>query len=188
MTIKNNAATKSLFTLLIIILFLSTIIAQSNNENEESFGIKNKLWYGINIGNIGISTGRFDTNLSLMGGYKITKSINVGAIIHGYYTYIWQRGDLPNYRIFDYGFGGLANIKVFRNYFAQVEVDQLYLTEIRFGEKIQSPYVFMYVGGGYKYQSPGDWSFMITLLYNVNPDSNQDFFPLDYRVGFVHNF
>ncbi len=87
MTIKNNAAIKSLFTLLIIILFFGTIIAQTNTKKEESFGIKNKLWYGINIGNIGISTGRFDTNLSLMGGYKITKSINVGAIIHGYYTY-----------------------------------------------------------------------------------------------------
>jgi hypothetical protein len=180
----------SLFTFLLIILFININFGQSSSKNKESEGITNKLWYGINIGNIGISNNQFNTNLSLMGGYKITDRINIGAIIHGYYDYYWQRGNDSNQSIFDFGFGGLANVKVFRNYFAQIEVDQMYRTKYDWqtGSQKQLPYLFTYIGGGYQYNPSQDWSFAITLLYNVNPDSNSEFFPLDYRVAFVHNF
>jgi len=188
MTNYTNSTLKSLFIFTLFILLINNSFAQSDDDSgKEKY---NKIWYGINIGNIGIANRQFSTNLSLMGGYKINKSINVGAIVHGYYTYLWQRGNLPNYNIFHYGFGGLSNFKIYRNYFAQVEIDQMYITKINLlnGDKVVNPYLFTYIGGGYKYQSSGTWSLIITILYNVNPDSNQEFFPLDYRAAFVHNF
>jgi len=187
MTKYTNISIKSLFTFLIIILFINIGNTQSKKKNPDE--IKSKLWYGINMGNIGISNNSFYTNLSLMGGYKITKEINIGAIVHGYYTYLWSRGNNPNDHIFDYGYGALANAKFYRNYFFQVEVDQMYLTQYNIsGDKIHNPYLFTYIGGGYKYNNSNKWSFIITILYNVNPDSNQEIFPLDYRGAFVYNF
>lgn len=183
----NNISIKSLFTFLLIILFFN--LGMTQNKDKKPNELKNHIWYGINMGNIGISNNSFYTNLSLMGGYKITKSVNIGAIVHGYYTYIWQRGNNPNFNIFDYGFGGLANIKVYRNYFAQIEVDQMYLTRYSIGgDNTHSPFLFTYIGGGYKYRDTDKWTFIVTILYNVNPNSNTEIFPLDYRAAFAYNF
>jgi len=76
------------------------------------------------------------------------------------------------------------NATIYKSYFAQLEVDRMYLTI----GKSQNPYLMTYIGGGYKYYSSTKWSTILTLLYNVNPDSNQFFFPLDYRMAFVYNF
>ena len=188
MTTKLNASLKALFIYLLFFLLINNIIAQGNQNNKKDSDFKDRLWYGINLGNIGLSNNQFYINLSFMGGVKIIKNWNAGAIIHTNYTYLWQAGDYPSYNIFDYGFGGLTTVKIFRNYFAQLEADKMYLSKFSFEELIKKPYLFTYIGGGYQYKSPGRWSMIITLLYNVNPDTNQLFFPLNYRAAFVYNF
>ncbi len=163
-------------------------IAQKSSDNPPKKSIKDKLWYGINIGNLGLSNNQFYVNLSLMGGIKLTEDFRVGAVVHGYYTYLWSRGNrVPNRNIFEYGFGGLANYSFYQNIFFQVEIDQMYLIGRDFlGER--NPYLFTYIGGGYKYRSNTNWSLIVTLMYNANPSSNSEFFPLDYRAAFVYNF
>jgi len=188
MTKYYNTTKKPLF-IFVLFFALNTSYAQKLHHREKEKESKTEnLWYGVNIGNISIGNGVFSTGLSLMGGYKVMKGVNAGLILHGYYSYLWHRGSAPNYRIFDYGFGGLLNAKVYKSYFAQLEVDRMYLTTIYSTGKSQSPYLMTYIGGGYKYYSPTNWSMVLTLLYNVNPDSNQYFFPLDYRMAFVYNF
>ena len=177
-----------LFVFILVITFSSSVIAQKSEKEEES-RLRDKLWYGINIGNIGIYGNYFDINMSLMGGYKITKSINAGLILHGFYTYAWNPGPSNNSSDFDFGFGALSSVKVYRNFFAQIEVDKMYMDNNQIINPIdKNSYLFTYLGGGYNYDSSSKWSMAITILYNLNPDSNQIFFPLDYRAAFVYNF
>ncbi len=187
MTKYYNITLKSLFIFALLII-VNIGNAQSSKKEEPRKEFKEQLWYGINIGNISIGNGVFSTGLSLMGGYKITNSIRTGLILHGNYAYYWTRGSAPNYRVFDFGFGGLINADIYKSYFAQLEVDKMYLTTFDTNGKSQNPYLMTYIGGGYRYYSSSKWSTILTLLYNVNPDSNQIFFPLDYRMAFVYNF
>jgi len=185
MTKYYNRTVKSLFIFALFIITINISYAQENRHRKKVEKEKtDNLWYGVNIGNISIGNGVFSTGLSLMGGYKVMKGVKAGLILHGNYSYIWKRGNTPNYRILDYGFGGLVNATIYKSYFAQLEVDRMYLTI----GKSQNPYLMTYIGGGYKYYSSTKWSTILTLLYNVNPDSNQFFFPLDYRMAFVYNF
>jgi len=188
MTDYYNITKKSLFILLLLITVNISYAQRNSHHKEEKKDKTDNIWYGVNIANISINNGVFNTGLSVMGGYKVMKGVNAGLILHGSYSYIWQRGSIPNYRIFDYGFGGLVNATIYRSYFAQLEVDRMYLTLISASGKNQNPYLMTYIGGGYKYDSSTKWSMVLTLLYNVNPDSNQLFFPLDYRMAFVYNF
>ncbi len=180
----------TILTLLIILMATFYSFSQKSNDNIPPKSIKDKLWYGINVGNLGLGGNRFYVNLSLMGGIKLTDEFRVGAIVHGYYTYLWSRGNrVPNRNIFEYGFGGLANYTFYRNIFLQVEVDKMYLySNYNLSNLDRKSYLFTYIGGGYKYASNSDWSFIISLMYNVNPSSNSEIFPLNYRGAFVYNF
>lgn len=192
----NNIRTgivKSLFILIIILIQFSFLSAQtfksvSKKKEEDKKELKDKLWYGINFGNFGFSNNQIDIRMSLAGGYKINKAINVGLILHGDYGYYWTPGPTANFSNFDYGFGGLANVKFFRSFFAQVELDRFYLKQDIFSSEDRKPYLFSYVGVGYKYQSGNNWSGIVTLLINLNTNSNLIFPPLEYRFGFCKNF
>jgi hypothetical protein len=186
MNLKINDFYRTLFAALIILFFSSGLYSQKE-ENDKK--LKDKLWYGINVGNIGISSNYLDINLSLMGGYKLTKSINAGLIVHGFYSYFWNPGSGNNKSYFDYGFGALSTVKIYRNFYAQVEIDKMFIDRISVLDPNENnSFLFTYVGGGYKYSSSSDWSMTVTLLYNVNPESNLVIAPLDYRVAFVYNF
>ncbi|MGE5355197.1 MAG: hypothetical protein ACM3PT_03080 [Deltaproteobacteria bacterium] len=185
---RNNYLIKALFLFLIIILFNNQIFGQKK-DNKEEIRFKDRVWYGINVGNIGIFNNRFDINMSLMGGYKITKFINAGLIFHSYYTYAWYQGAGNNKSYFDYGFGALSTVKIYRNFYAQVEVDKMYFDNVNIIDpSADNSYLLTYIGGGYKYSSASNWAMAVSLLYNVNPNTNQVLFPLDYRVAFVYNF
>ena len=124
-----------------------------------------------------------------MGGIKVLKNLNVGGIIHTNYAYLWFPGNEPSYNIFDYGFGGLTTFQFYRGYFAMAEIDKMYLSNFDVtGDIKKNAYNFMYIGGGYEYKSGSKWSTIITLHYNINPDTNQIIFPLNYRAAFVYNF
>jgi hypothetical protein len=181
-----NAKNKTLFILFFLIISAIQIFAQKTKEDKK-FSLRDHLWYGINVGNIGIGYNQFNINLSLMGGYKITNSINAGLIFHNYYTYAWQQGSGNNKSYYDFGIGALATVKIFRNIYAHAEVDQMYLDDFNVIDP-KSSYLFTYLGGTYKYSSGSKWAMSLSLLYNLNPDSNRLIFPLDYRAAFVYNF
>lgn len=187
--IKNsNDFIRTLFVAILLISFYSEGFSQKKAKEDEK-ELKDKLWYGINVGNIGIYGNYFDINMSLMGGYKITKGVNAGLILHGFYTYAWNPGPSNNKSYFDYGFGALSTVSIYRNFFAQIEADNMYIDNNNIIDpEPRNSYLFTYLGGGYNYSSSTKWSTSITILYNLNPESNQVFFPLDYRVAFVYNF
>ncbi len=187
---KTEIIKRQILTLIVILMTTFHGIAQTAKTDDTEKGFKDRLWYGVSIGNIGLSNNSFYTNLSLIGGIKLTDDFRVGAIVHGYYTYLWSRGNkIPNRNIFEYGFGGLVSYTFYRNIFFQIEVDQMYLYKNYYSRRLErNPYLFTYIGGGYQYTSMNDWSFTISLMYNANPDSNSQFFPIDYRGTFVYNF
>ena len=184
-----NVARKIMFIAIIFILSVNLAGAQHRKGGREESKEKNPLyWYGINIGNLSLYNSTFDANASIMGGVKLYDNWKAGLIFHGFYTYIWQSGD-DNLNIFDYGVGVLSTVTVYRNYFVQVEVDKMRRTEKIFdGEPQKTDFLMTYLGGGYYYYSETNWHLSITILYNVNPESNVRIFPLDYRVSFVYNF
>ncbi|MBK7096308.1 MAG: hypothetical protein IPH57_15140 [Saprospiraceae bacterium] len=185
---NNNDFFRALFVAILLISFCTNSFSQKKAK-QDAIGLKDRLWFGINVGNIGIYGNYFDINMSLMGGYKITKSINAGLILHGFYTYAWNPGPSNNKSDFDFGFGALSTVRIYRNFFAQIEVDKMYIDNNNvINPDPKSSYLFTYLGGGYNYSSSSRWSSSITILYNLNPESNQWFFPLDYRVAFVYNF
>lgn len=183
-----NGFFRALFVSLIIIFIPAELFAQKAKEEEKS-GITDKLWYGINIRNIGIGGSTFEIGVGLMGGVKITKSINAGLIAQGNYTYLWRTLPGGKRSYFDFGIGALTTINVYRNFFAQAEVDRYWLDNSNASQaENYIPYTLTYLGAGYKYSSSSKWSTTLTILYNLNPDSNRIFFPLDYRFAFVYNF
>jgi hypothetical protein len=171
------------------IIFTPLAIFSQKAKQEEKAGINEKLWYGINIRNIGIGGSTFEIGLGLMGGMKVTNSINVGLITHGNYQYRWSRFQGDKNSFFDFGIGALTTVHVYRNFFAQAEVDRYWLDNSNSSQtRNYIPYTLTYLGAGYKYSSRSKWATTITILYNLNPDSNRAFFPLDYRLAFVYNF
>ena len=172
-----------------LIFFIPIVLFSQKAKQEEKTGLKDKLWYGVNIRNIGIGGSTFEIGMGLMGGYKITKSINAGLIAQGNYTYLWRPTPGGKKSYFDYGIGALATVQVYRNFFAQAEIDRYWLDNSNsFEPNKYIPYTFTYLGAGYKYSSRSKWATTITLLYNLNPESNRVIFPLDYRFAFVYNF
>lgn len=171
-------------TLFLMFVMINNTYAQRDKDDEKK-SLKEHLWFGANIGNIGLSTQYLSSTFSFMGGYKFNSRLKVGAILHGSYYYQWARYD-ESYSNFDYGFGGLVNFRVYRTWFAHAEVDKWYIKRNFYDTR--NPYVFTYIGGGYQYPSNSNWAMAIYLLVNVNPDSNYYFGPLDYRIAYVYNF
>ena len=175
-----------LFTALMIVSVPITSLSGQSSKKEEKKTFKDHLWYGINVGNIGISNAYLNLGSSIMGGYKLNKYIKTGLIVHGQYYYQWTQGSTSNVSIFDYGFGGLINSRIYKNWFAHAEIDQWYIK--KYFDSERNPYLFTYIGAGYNYASNSKWSGSVYLLYNVNPDTNTEFAPLDYRFAFIYNF
>jgi len=90
---------------------------------------------------------------------------------------------------FEYGGGVLGKLKFLNGqYFAQVEYDLMSIPSNYFAGDERRNYPFFYVGGGISYPSSNNWSSELTILYNLHPDSNQEFFPLTFSYAFIYNF
>lgn len=179
---------KSKLTILFVLTIFTFSIAQDSKKKDGPYDFKDHLWYGINVGNIGIGSNTFSLGVAPMGGYKFNDYISVGAITKLNYTYMWQRlGD--NFNFLDYGIGALGRVKFLRGkYFAQVEYDLMSISTFNGLGQVRDNYPFLYIGGGMAYPGNGKWSSEITALYNLHPDSNQLFFPLTLNYAFIYNF
>jgi len=177
------------FRSFIIILFLSFIAIQGQaQQSDKDYVFKDHLWYGFNIGGLGIGSNTFSAGVAPMGGYRINDYFSVGAIAKLNYTYMWQRlGD--NYHFVDYGAGVLGRVKFLRGkYFAQIEYDWMSISNFNGLGQVRDTYPFFYIGGGINYPGNGKWSSELTALFNLHPDSNQLFFPLTLSYAFIYNF
>jgi hypothetical protein len=175
------------FVLLSGMLLFFTFSLNGQSEDKD-YNFKDHLWYGINIGNIGIGGNALSLGFAPMGGYRINDFFSVGLITKLNYTYAWQRlGD--NFHFLDYGIGALGRAKLFnQKYFLQVEYDWMSMTDYNGLGQVRDTYPFFYVGGGIHYPGNDKWSSELSILYNLHPDSNQFFFPLTMSYAFVYNF
>lgn len=171
-----------------MVFFPSMAAAQGKKPKKEEYKVVEHLWYGFNIGGIGISSNSFSAGVAPMGGYKFNESLAVGAIAKLNYTYLWQRlGD--NFHFFDYGAGVLGKWKFLKGkYFAQVEYDWMSVSNWNGVQQYRNTYPFFYIGGGMKYPGNEKWSSELVFLYNLHPESNQLFFPLTISYAFLYNF
>jgi hypothetical protein len=174
--------------ILVLTLFVFTATLLQAQRDKEPYVFKDHLWYGINVGGLGIGNNTFSIGLAPMGGYRFNEHLSAGLIVRANYTYLWQRlGD--NFSFLDYGAGALGRVKFLKEkYFAQVEYDIMNISTFNGVEQFRDAYPFFYIGGGMRYPGSGKWSSELTVLFNLHPDSNQLFFPLSLSYAFVYNF
>ena len=173
--------------LLIFFLFITAGISAQEDKGD-GMAFKDRLWYGFNIGGIGISNNTFTAGIAPMGGVKVTDDLAFGVIAKLNYTYQWRQG-YESQHFFEYGPGVFAKYRLFKQkYFLQVEYDWMKLPDYFFFTDYDDVYDFLYVGGGISYPSGGKWKSDLTILYNVHPETRDLIFPLNLTYAFIYNF
>ena len=211
---KNTRIT--IFTLCFIALaaMASPLLAQSKSkikkqkeqENkayfDESGGFKHRLWYGVHFGGnfLSFSNNYFQIAPIISVGYKATDNFSFG--LAGKIDYTYQRYFSTNntpYKLStaSLGLGIFTRYKVFQNFFAHVEYDQVSIERAKdnmlqldptgkiLKERIWQDHC--YVGGGYRSGSE-KWGYEIMLLYNLIEDKAQGNIPFYLRFGFTYKF
>ncbi|MFT6360681.1 MAG: hypothetical protein ACJAYJ_004923 [Saprospiraceae bacterium] len=183
---------------------------------DESGDFVSKLWYGLNVGNIGGFGGNFNINLSPMVGYELLPNLSVGAILKFNYQYIDNgQGAIGNFSdnrrgnrrlsAVDFSYGAFTRYKLFNVAFIHAELESTSFKVPRINENISSctfdtcidedgkyetfkrQEPYFYVGGGYN-GSNGGFGYELMLLYNVLDSANKSRIPWDFRVGLTWKF
>jgi hypothetical protein len=176
-------------------------IQKKENPNQ---AFMDKLWYGINIGNIGGASGYVGVGFSPIVAYKVLPNLSVGGmwkIDYSYYNLSANRHPfIKKFETINFGPTAFARLRVFERFYAQVEYEMAYFQEPEvIGSslviennkvkilKFSRPYA--YAGIGYIQAQGNTWGYNISLNYNLIHDPN-DFERriLDYRAGLTYNF
>lgn len=185
---KSYTSSNRFFRIALFCLLLLPGFLLSAQTDDKDYQLKDHLWYGINVGGLGIGSNSFSVGLAPMGGYRFNDYFSIGLIAKANYTYLWQRlGD--NFSNLDYGAGALGRVKFFKGkYFAQLEYDIMSITLFNGIQESRDTLPFFYLGGGVHYPGKENWSSELSILINVHPDSSQEIFPLTMNYAFVYNF
>lgn len=165
---------------------------------DESGNIAAKLWYGGNIGNIGLGGNSFSAAVSPMVGYKITNNLSTGVI--GKLDYFYQRYN-PSLTLsnLDLSIGAFARFKIIPAIFLHAELettsfqrpefDNLGQVTVDQGKIVtnRESQPHFYVGGGYN-SGNGLFGYEISFYYNVIDKATNYRTPFDLRIGFNYNF
>lgn len=211
----------SLLACFLTIAFTNDAYAQRKKTSktdeyfDESGDFASKLWYGLNVGNIGGFGNNFNINLSPMVGYEIIQNLSIGAIIKFNYQYINNgQGPIGNFadnrqgnRRFsaaDFSYGAISRYKIFNVAFIHAELESTTFKVPSINENVvcnfdtcidndgkyetfkrREPY--FYLGGGYN-GSSGGFGYELMLLYNVLDGANKTRIPWDFRIGLTWKF
>ena len=183
---------------------------------DESGNFASKLWYGLNVGNLGGFGGNFNLNLSPMVGYELLPNLSVGAILKFNYQYIDNgRGPIGNFSdniqgnrrfsALDFSYGALTRYKIFNVAFIHAEYETTTFKAPRINrnssscifdtcidengkyETVKNPEPYFYVGGGYN-GGKGGFGYELSLLYNILDSANKSRIPWDFRIGLTYKF
>lgn len=165
---------------------------------------KERLWYGINIGNIGGSQGYFGVGLSPIMAYKITPALSVGVMAKVDYSYFNLRNSnhpvIKKFETLDYGPTVFARFKASDRFFVQAEYENAFFqvpeivnrsitvenNKVKIN-KISRAYA--YLGLGYIQGQGSTWGYNVSFFYNVIQDANDlQRPPYDIRGGLTYNF
>lgn len=148
--------------------------------------ILNNLWYGVNIGNPGLSNIAFTMGLGPMAAYKFNNIFSTGLITDFNYTYLWNRAGASTH-YFDYSAGVFGRAKLFRSIFVHAEYNYTSLDRISGAGRTNFPVGLL--GGGYS-SGRAPWGYEVSLLYDVtgNIGVYRGTIPIIYRLGITYNF
>ena len=153
-----------------------------NNEQAEKKSIKDKLYFG---GNLGIQFGTITLiNVSPVVGLAVTNNFSIGVGL----TYQFYQDNNPyygsRYRSHMFGGRGYARYYIFRDLFAQAEYEMLNFDVLNtFGDPERVTLHSYFIGGGYR-QWIGQRAFMsFTILWNLNEDPFYPYANPVIRIG-----
>jgi hypothetical protein len=172
--------------------------AEKSERSKTSDGnIADRIWYGLNIGNLSFTNYSYNIGLTPMAGFKLTPELSAGLMLKFDYYFYRRRPD-PKFSTVDLGPTIFARYKIFDQFFLQAEFERAFFQRLEtdvFDNPIiiQNKYQtetfeqsYMYIGAGY---SSGDrFKFKLSLHYNVLDDYDSVRVPLDYRIGFTFDF
>ena len=152
------------------------------NEQAEKKSIKDKLYFG---GNLGIQFGTITLiNVSPVVGLAVTNNFSIGVGL----TYQFYQDNNPyygsRYRSHMFGGRGYARYYIFRDLFAQAEYEMLNFDVLNtFGDPERVTLHSYFIGGGYR-QWIGQRAFMsFTILWNLNEDPFYPYANPVIRIG-----
>ncbi len=179
---------KNRFLLLIILSICTFSFSAVAQSEKPGMNFRDRLWYGLGLGNVGVGTNYATLGVAPVGGIKFTRDWALGVTYKANYSYYWFRGVSENLHVLDHGPGVLTKYKFMgRKYFVQLEYDYLSMGVNTF-ELNRRWYPFAYIGGGTSSGNRSDWTTELVILYNVHPTSNREFFPLSLSYSFLYNF
>ena len=175
---------------------------ERERPERERTDISERIWGGLNIGNISFGNQTFNLNLAPMGGYEVAPNLSFGTILK--FEYYFERlnisPQLDKFESFDWGPTIFARYKVFQQFFIQLEHEWGFFQRPQLGpgntlllnddgteilkETLKQNY--LYIGAGY---SSGEHvKYEISLHYNLLDDFDYVRVPLDYRIGLTINY
>ena len=194
--------------LVLLVTFTVDLQAQRSDDNDREdsgFDAADRLWYGIGLNGSGIiiTSNEFALGLSPMVAYKFTKNLSAGIRLPLDYSYLKivnPGNDNITDNKLDWGLGAFARAKIFRGVFAHTEYNELFLNErvvingfyqldpsdpTKLDKRRINRNQFN-VGLGYS--SGGEFSYELSVLYNVIEPNNSSYNPWSIRAGFNFNF
>lgn len=182
-----NFKTKYIFGIFIFVMFMFQSLdidaqrrgrSDSRSRTQESVPVKDKLWYGLGIGNLGIGGNSFGFSMKGFAGYKFLNDVSGG--LTGKFFYDSFTG---NQSLFSYGMGAFARARVFNGVFVHGEYN---LTS--YDATNRETFSYPMIGGGYSSGS-GPWTGGILILLNLDQDvrdlGTSDY--VEYWINFNYN-
>lgn len=177
--------------IVLIVFALSLTFALTNQLEAQTFGapeyMKGKLVVGGNA-DLGLAYNCFYVGVAPQAGFRLTRSLEVGARLGYDLRYYWDY--YGNYFYHFFAGAVYANYEIFSGIYVQVEDEEM-CSLIR-GTDIALKPIWtnsVFVGGGYR-QYYGQTSYIYySILYNLSWDYNYDSYtpyanPFVVRVGF----
>lgn len=160
-------------------------------REKKDFVLRDRLWFGINIGSPFVTNNYFGMGLGPTVGYKFNNIFSAGLITNVKYNYLWNiQFSGVNASATDYSVGAFGRAKLFASIFVHAEYSYLSIQDIT-GlfplTKRRTNFPVGFVGAGY---SSGNsiWAYETVLLYDVTGNLSQFQIPIEYRIGITYNF
>lgn len=168
---------------LLLCMFIGTSAMAQREISGEPFKLKDRLYYGGNVG-ASFSSNYSYFNVSPRIGCMINNNFSVGTGV----TYLYMNNNAVGSSV--YGGNIFARYNIFQNFFAQTEVEELntrysyVINNELFSRRIWVPGWF--IGGGIYQRISGRAGLSLAGFYNILYDSKRSPYnsPFVVRAGF----
>ena len=171
---------------------------RDNNEVEDpstyrtqakSKKFASNLYFGANLGQIGLANNQLTIGLSPFIGYKIISTVSAGILLKGSYNYFGTGSGTQGISWFNVGVGPFARVKILNQFFGQVEYEfsRSAIALNSNNEPVYQRRNFAYAGLGYL-QGFDDIKYEFSINYNFSLPNENVLGRIDPRVGLSYRF